>query len=138
MAGLGMAGVFLAMALFSKNKSHGTALDDAVVSVALCSCFGVLIAGVLYYLRWRQPLEVTPHGIDGFDTSGGNCFVRWDQMHDWVAFTAYLFVPCVLVRHTALNAGPLQVPLMLERREELRALVAQYAGAECPLVEALA
>jgi len=138
MAGLGLAAVFAVMALLSDRRVQGANVADAAAFIGLCGGFAVFIAALLYYLRWRQPLEVTPHGIDGFDASGANCFVRWEQMRDWVGFTGYLFIPCVLIRHTATGPGPLQIPLMLERREELRAIVVRYAGSQSPLVEALA
>ena len=137
MAG-GMLGICLAMTVIASLRGNHMSPFDAVGGAALCVGFGVFTAGLLYYLRWRQPLEVTPQGIDGFDIKGQNCFIRWSQMHDCVPFTAYLFVPCILVRHTSPLWGPLQIPLMLERKDEFRALVARYGGRECQLVNALA
>jgi hypothetical protein len=58
-------------------------------------------------------------------------------MHDCIPFTAYLFVPCVLVRHSAALWAPLQLPLALERRGEFLMLIKSYAGSDCELARIL-
>jgi hypothetical protein len=119
-------------------KGNGVSLTDFAVGLALSAAFGAFIASLLYFLRWRFPIEITPAGIDGFDLKGHRCFVRWDQLGDCIPFTAYLFVPSVLVRHSAVGSEPLLIPLLLERMAEFRALVTTHAGLSTGLSRALA
>ena len=126
---------FMAVAII---KGNGLPLTDFAVGLGLSAAFGAVIASLLYFLRWRFPIEITPAGIDGFDLKGHPCFVRWDQLGDCIPFTAYLFVHCVLVRHSAVGQEPLLIPLVLERMAEFRSLVSMHAGVSTGLSKALA
>jgi hypothetical protein len=101
--------------------------------MGLCAVGTCVFAAMLYYVRWKNRVEVTPHGIDSIDISGDPCFVRWALMHDVLNYTAYRFVPCILIRHTLPGSGPLQIPLGIERKADFIALINSYAGEQASL-----
>jgi len=128
---------FFGVLQISSGRRQSVYLVEALELLAVAGCAGLLVAGILYYLRWRLAVEITQDGIDGCDVKGDNCFIRWGQMHDCARFTAYLFVPCILIRHSAAMWAPLQLPLGLERRDEFVMLIQRYAGSDCELGRAL-
>jgi len=119
---------------------RGTAepLVSLLQEVGFCAVLACFFAAVLYYVRWKNRVEVTPHGIDSIDISGDPCFVRWSLMHEASYYTAYRIVPCLLIVHTLPGSEPLQIPLRLDRRAEFIALVNRYAGEQASLFGAFA
>ena len=141
LAAFAAGAMFLVMLGFMAEaiiKGKELSLTKFAGSLGLSAAFGAVMASLLYLLRWQFPIEVTSAGIDGFDLKGRPCFVRWDQLGDCTPFTAYLFVPCVLVRHSAVGQEPLLIPLVLERMAEFRKLVSTHAGISTGLSKALA
>ena len=116
---------------------HFPVVGASLALLALCGGFGMFVAAILYYVRWRQPVQITPQGIDGFDFKGHRCFVRWSQMHACSPYTAYKLLPCILVRHSEAMWGPLQIPVGIERRDDFLMLIKSYAGPDCELARAL-
>jgi|GEM_PF-5776579 len=96
--------------------------------VLFVGCAG--ISGLLFLLYWLYPIRVGESGVLGYDAAGIFKRVPWDRMR-----TTAKIGGTIIVRHGRFGSG-LWIPWM-ERQEEFRSAIAQYAPSDNVLLRAL-